>query len=189
MQTRRRLHQTDQQDYSSSSTYTIQEDQQGGAGAGSVGTGTAGGSVGLLAQSLVPPPTGHEAAIHIGDNYQSGDSISTPDYSDDKYGKAARQWNLRAFSGHALRTLSAAAAVVTGNQPGINNDSQSNYSYPASIPTSSQFYQSKEEPQETEPVSQGPMVRMWSMPSSQTPLKTVTARSRLTSGFNALFKS
>ncbi|XP_033173302.1 syntaxin-5 [Drosophila mauritiana] len=151
MQTRRRVHQTDQQDYSSSSTYTIQEDQQGGAGAGSVGTGTAGGSVGLLAQSLVPPPTGHEATIHIGDNHQLGDSISTPDYSDDKYGKAARQWNLRAFSGHALRTLSAAAAVVTGNQPGNNNDSQSNYSYPASIPTSSQFYQSKEEPQEPEP--------------------------------------
>ncbi|EDV58098.1 syntaxin-5 [Drosophila erecta] len=154
MQTRRRLHQTDQQDYSSSSTYTIQADHQGGAGAGtgSVGTGTAVGSVGLLTQSLVPPTTGHEAAIHIGDTNQSDNSIPSPDYSDDKYGKAARQWNLRAFSGHALRTLSAAAAVVTGNQPGISNDSQSQYTnYPASIPSSSQFYQSKEEPQEPEP--------------------------------------
>ncbi|KAH8353594.1 hypothetical protein KR084_011990 [Drosophila pseudotakahashii] len=151
MQTRRRLHQTDQQDYSSS-TYTIQEDQQGGAGAGSGATGAAGGSAGLLAQSLVQPPTAHEAAIHIGDNNQSGQSLAAADYSDDKYGKAARQWNLRAFSGQALRTLTAAAAVVTGNQPGVNNNSQSNYSYkPASIPTSSQFYQPQQEHQEPEP--------------------------------------
>ncbi|XP_016981086.1 syntaxin-5 [Drosophila rhopaloa] len=153
MQTRRRLHQTDQQDYSSSSTYTIQEDQQGGAGAGagSGGLGAAGGSVGLLAQSLAQPPIAHEAAIHIGDTTQTGESFAA-DYSDDKYGKAARQWNLRAFSGQALRTLSAAAAVVTGNQPGINNNSQSNYgSYPASIQSSSQFYQPKEEHQEPEP--------------------------------------
>ncbi|XP_070067725.1 syntaxin-5 [Drosophila takahashii] len=153
MQTRRRLHQTDQQDYSSS-TYTIQEDQQGGAGAGSGATGAAGGSVGLLAQSLVQPPTAHEAAIHIGDTSQSGQSLAAADYSDDKYGKAARQWNLRAFSGQALRTLTAAAAVVTGNQPGANSYSQSNYnSYnPASIPTSSQFYQqSQQELEEPEP--------------------------------------
>jgi len=150
MQTRRRLHQTDQQDYSSS-TYTIQEDQQGGAGAGSGGTGAAGGSVGLLAQSLVQPPSAHEAAIQIGDANQSGQSLAAVDYSDDKYGKAARQWNLRAFSGQALRTLTAAAAVVTGNQPGTNDNSQSSYSYQASIPTSSQFYQPREEHQESEP--------------------------------------
>ncbi|XP_017134145.1 syntaxin-5 [Drosophila elegans] len=151
MQTRRRLHQTDQDYSSSSSTYTIQEDQQGGAGAGSGGSGAVVGS-GLLAQSLVQPPTAHEAAIHIGDTTQTGESLAADDYSDDKYGKAARQWNLRAFSGQALRTLSAAAAVVTGNQPGINNNSQSNYSsYPASIPTSSQFYPLKEEHQEPDP--------------------------------------
>ncbi|XP_052851384.1 syntaxin-5 [Drosophila gunungcola] len=151
MQTRRRLHQTDQDYSSSSSTYTIQEDQQGGAGAGSGGSGAVVGS-GLLAQSLVQPPTAHEAAIHIGDTTHTGESLAAEDYSDDKYGKAARQWNLRALSGQALRTLSAAAAVVTGNQPGINNNSQSNYSsYPASIPTSSQFNQPKEEHQEPEP--------------------------------------
>ncbi|XP_017083473.1 syntaxin-5 [Drosophila eugracilis] len=148
MQTRRRLHQTDQQDYSSS-TYTIQEDQQGGAVAGSGGTGTAGGS-GLLAQSQIQPPTANEAAIHIGDTNLLGESL-TADYSDDKYGKAARQWNLRAFSGQALRTLSAAAAVVTGNQPGINNNNQNSYSYPTSIPTTSQLYQPKEDYQELEP--------------------------------------
>ncbi|XP_017056508.1 syntaxin-5 [Drosophila ficusphila] len=153
MQTRRRLHQTDQQDYSSSSTYTIQEDQQGGAGAGAGfgGTGAVGGSVGLTAQSLIQSPTAHEAAIHIGETNQLGESLAA-DYSDDKYGKAARQWNLRAFSGQALRTLSAAAAVVTGNQPGINNNnSQSNYSYPASSASSSQLYQPKEEHLEPEP--------------------------------------
>ncbi|KAH8413395.1 hypothetical protein KR009_010551 [Drosophila setifemur] len=143
MQTRRRLHQADQQDYNGTSTYTIPagEDQQAGAGpTGFGGSGAAGGSGGLLAQPLAYPsqPAAHEAAIHIGDPH-SGESLA-PD-SDDKYGKAARQWNLRAFSGQALRTLSAAAAVVTGNQPG-NNNNPSSYNYPtASIPTRGQIAQ------------------------------------------------
>ncbi|KAH8282921.1 hypothetical protein KR054_010770 [Drosophila jambulina] len=142
MQTRRRLHQTDQQDYSSSSssTYTIQagEDQhQTGSGA-SAASGAAGGSGGILVQ---PPQATVDAAIHIGD----AQSLA-PD-SDDKYGKAARQWNLRAFSGQALRTLSAAAAVVTGNnQPDTNFNSQNNYNY--NPPTS---HLSQEEQFEPEP--------------------------------------
>ncbi|XP_020804547.1 syntaxin-5 [Drosophila serrata] len=132
MQTRRRLHQTDQQDYSSSSTYTIQtgeDHHQTGSGT-SAALGAAGGSGGLLVQPLgypQQPQASVDAAIHIGDA-QAGQSLA-PD-SDDKYGKAARQWNLRAFSGQALRTLSAAAAVVTGNnQPDTNFNSQNNYNY------------------------------------------------------------
>lgn len=159
MQTRRRLHQTDQQDYNSSSTYTIQagEDhhQTGpGAGAGSGGQGAASGSGGLLVQPLGYPPqqqASAEAAIHIGDA-QSGAQSLAPD-SDDKYGKAARQWNLRAFSGQALRTLSAAAAVVTGNnQPDTNFNSQNNYNYNStSVPTSGQLSQEEQFDQEPEP--------------------------------------
>ncbi|XP_017019224.1 syntaxin-5 [Drosophila kikkawai] len=156
MQTRRRLHQTDQQDYSSSSTYTIQtgEDQhQTGSGA-SAALGPAGGSGGLLVQPLgypQQPQASVDAAIHIGDA-QSGQSLA-PD-SDDKYGKAARQWNLRAFSGQALRTLSAAAAVVTGNnQPDTNFNSQNNYNYnPASgISATGQFQQEDHFDPEPEP--------------------------------------
>ncbi|EDW39903.1 GL16332 [Drosophila persimilis] len=121
MQTRRRLHQTDQQDYSN--TYTLQatEDQQASSG---------GGPHALIQpgqQSLLQPAgVTLDSAIHIGDP-QSLASSGTTD-SDDKYGKAARQWNLRAFSGQALRTLSAAAAVVTGNHPGDNNN-DNNYHY------------------------------------------------------------
>ncbi|KAH8351449.1 hypothetical protein KR059_002618 [Drosophila kikkawai] len=156
MQTRRRLHQTDQQDYSSSSTYTIQtgkDQHQTGSGA-SAALGPAGGSGGLLVQPLgypQQPQASVDAAIHIGDA-QSGQSLA-PD-SDDKYGKAARQWNLRAFSGQALRTLSAAAAVVTGNnQPDTNFNSQNNYNYnPASgISATGQFQQEDHFDPEPEP--------------------------------------
>ncbi|XP_017097782.2 syntaxin-5 [Drosophila bipectinata] len=149
---RRRLHQSDQQDYSSTSTYTIQAaaDQQGGptGPAGFGGSGAVGGSGGLLAQPLVYPtqPVAFESTIQIG---ESGQSLA-PD-SDDKYGKAARQWNLRAFSGQALRTLSAAAAVVTGNQPGANNNNQDSYNYSASIPSSRQGFIQSEEHFEPEP--------------------------------------
>ncbi|BFF95179.1 syntaxin-5 [Drosophila madeirensis] len=125
MQTRRRLHQTDQQDYSSS-TYTLHaaEDQQASGGGGPHALVQPG------QQSPLQPPGGVltlDSAIHIGDP-QSLASAQTTD-SDDKYGKAARQWNLRAFSGQALRTLSAAAAVVTGSHPGDNNNDNNNYNY------------------------------------------------------------
>lgn len=126
MQTRRRHQQTDQQDYSSiySVPHTPQDQHQQ-----------------QLQQSLIQPgqqqllyvaqqqqqPT-FEAAINIGEP-QSGPGVD----SDDKYDKAARQWNLfsgiSTRSGQALRTfiqqpLSAAAAVVTGNHPvqGLNSD-------------------------------------------------------------------
>ncbi|KAH8249517.1 hypothetical protein KR032_010180 [Drosophila birchii] len=151
MQTRRRLHQTDQQDYSSS-TYTIQtgEDQhQTGSGA-SAALGAAGGSGGLLVQQPLgypqQPQASVDAAIHIGD----AQTQLAPD-SDDKYGKAARQWNLRAFSGQALRTLSAAAAVVTGNNqpPDTNLNSHNNYNYnPASGGQFSQEEQFEPEPEQ-----------------------------------------
>lgn len=129
MQTRRRHQQTDQQDNSSnySVPHTPQEQYQQHQ---------------QLQQPLIQPgqqqllyvaqqPT-FEAAINIGEP-QSGPGAD----SDDKYDKAARQWNLfsgiSTRSGQALRTfiqqpLSAAAAVVTGNHPVQASGSDNNNS-------------------------------------------------------------
>ncbi|KAH8271034.1 hypothetical protein KR018_001216 [Drosophila ironensis] len=129
MQTRRRLHPTDQQDYASTSTYTI---YAGSSTQDHLGLAAVGSS-GAAAQPLLQPPAAFEAAIQIGDPDQGSRDAD----ADDKYGKAARQWNLRAFSGQALRTLSAAAAVVTGsNQPG-DSTQQDTYSSSISTPIAS----------------------------------------------------
>ncbi|XP_064548620.1 syntaxin-5 [Drosophila montana] len=128
MQTRRRHQQTDQQEFSSNYSapqlplqQSLQQPQQ-------------------QQQTLIQPrqtqllyvaqqPT-FEAAINIGDAQSSAEA-------DDKYDKAARQWNLfsgiSSRSGQALRTyiqqpLSAAAAVVTGNHPNQTQISDNNNS-------------------------------------------------------------
>lgn len=130
MQTRRRHQQTDQQEFSSNYSapqlplqQSLQQPQQQ-----------------LQQQTLIQPgqtqllyaaqqPT-FEAAINIGDAQSSAEA-------DDKYEKAARQWNLfsgiSSRSGQALRTfiqqpLSAAAAVVTGNHPNQTQNSDNNNS-------------------------------------------------------------
>lgn len=126
MQTRRRHQQTDQQEFSSN--YSVQQlpqqeqlQQQ---------------------QSLIQP--GQQQLLYVGPPSEAAINIGEPSSSvdaDDKYDKAARQWNL--FSGissrssQALRTfiqqpLSAAAAVVTGNHPNLsqsldNNNSSNSY--------------------------------------------------------------
>lgn len=146
MQTRRRHQQTDQQDYSSnySVPHTPQEQQQQHHQ--------------QLQHTLIQPgqqqllyvaqqPT-FEAAINI------GEPLSGPRAdSDDKYDKAARQWNLfsgiSTRSGQALRTfiqqpLSAAAAVVTGNHPvpassSDNNNSVYNFGQSQAQPAREEF--------------------------------------------------
>ncbi|XP_068143643.1 syntaxin-5 [Drosophila tropicalis] len=143
MQTRRRLHQQDQQDYYTTNSVNYQtEDQrphhhQPGASEGGSGGG-GGGVIHTLIQPVQQPLLQHhqqqqqqfhnEASISIG--VVDPSQLATQPDPDDKYGKAARQWNLRAFSGQALRTLSAAAAVVTGNHPGDNNN-YDKYNYSA----------------------------------------------------------
>ncbi|XP_030384326.1 syntaxin-5 [Scaptodrosophila lebanonensis] len=143
MQTRRRYHQTDQQDYNSTNYQNGGvSDQQGGSTGLSYTLIQPGeqqpqhqplfySAGGATAQDQQPKPS-PEAAIQIG-------AQGVADV-DDKYGKAARQWNLRSFStklqassGQALRTfiqqpLSAAAAVVTGNHPTQSSDNN-NYDY------------------------------------------------------------
>ncbi|TDG45386.1 hypothetical protein AWZ03_008152 [Drosophila navojoa] len=125
MQTRRRHQQTDQQEFSSNySVQQLPQQEQLQQQQSLIQPGQK--------QLYVAPPS--EAAINIGETFSSGDA-------DDKYDKAARQWNLfsgiSSRSGQALRTfiqqpLSAAAAVVTGNHPNQsqsldNNNSSNNY--------------------------------------------------------------
>ncbi|EDW11303.1 syntaxin-5 [Drosophila mojavensis] len=130
MQTRRRHQQTDQQEFSSNySVQQLPQQEQLQQQQSLIHPGQ---------QQLlyVAPPS--EAAINIGEPSSSVDA-------DDKYDKAARQWNLfsgiSSRSGQALRTfiqqpLSAAAAVVTGNHPNqsqsLDNNNSSN-SYEKSV--------------------------------------------------------
>lgn len=133
MQTRRRHQQTDQQEFSSN--YSVQQlpQQEQLQQQQQQSLVQHPGQQQLL---FVAPPL--EAAINIGEPSTSVDT-------DDKYDKAARQWNLfsgiSSRSGQALRTfiqqpLSAAAAVVTGNHPNqsqnFDNNNTSN-SYEKSI--------------------------------------------------------
>ncbi|XP_023175440.2 syntaxin-5 [Drosophila hydei] len=133
MQTRRRHQQTDQQEFSSN--YSVQQlpQQEQLQQQQQQSLVQHPGQQQLL---FVAPPL--EAAINIGEPSSSVDT-------DDKYDKAARQWNLfsgiSSRSGQALRTfiqqpLSAAAAVVTGNHPNqsqnFDNNNTSN-SYEKSI--------------------------------------------------------
>ncbi|KAH8377372.1 hypothetical protein KR093_005110 [Drosophila rubida] len=124
MQTRRRHQQTDQEytsNYSSvphpSSEQQQQQQQQHS-------TLIQPGQQQFLYAAQQPT---FEAAINIGEAQLAADD------ADDKYDKAARQWNLfsgiSSRSGQALRSfiqqpLSAAAAVITGNHPqqGDNNN-------------------------------------------------------------------
>ncbi|EDW63905.1 syntaxin-5 [Drosophila virilis] len=128
MQTRRRHQQTDQQEFSSNYSAPLlplqqslpqpQQQQQ---------TLIQPGQTQLLYAAQQPT---FEAAINIGDAQSSVEA-------DDKYEKAARQWNLfsgiSSRSGQALRTfiqqpLSAAAAVVTGNHSNQTQNSDNNNS-------------------------------------------------------------
>ncbi|KAM8716023.1 hypothetical protein ACLKA7_002981 [Drosophila subpalustris] len=121
MQTRRRHQQTDQEYTSNHSVphpHPLEQQQQ------QYQTLIQPGQQPLLYVAQQQPTL--EAAISIGEPQSVADA-------DDKYDKAARQWNLfsgiSSRSGQALRTfiqqpLSAAAAVVTGNHPDNNN---SNY--------------------------------------------------------------
>ncbi|EDW03789.1 syntaxin-5 [Drosophila grimshawi] len=141
MQTRRRHQQTDQQEYSSNYSVpntSLQQNQQQHQEQQH--------SLIQLGQQQQQQPVLYvtqqpvlEAAINIGEPQ----SISGDVDADDKYDKAARQWNLfsgiSSRSGQALRTfiqqpLCAAAAVVTGNHStqgynkvDNNNSSSSNY--------------------------------------------------------------
>ncbi|ALC39755.1 Syx5 [Drosophila busckii] len=132
MQTRRRLHQTDQQEYNNTnylnqsvSSAPLEQQQQT--------LNQPGHEHSQLLYASVQPRS--EAAINIGEAQSLTDA-------DDKYGKAARQWNLfsgiSSRSGQALRTyiqqpLSAAAAVVTGNSPlHADNNNSSAYNFVAS---------------------------------------------------------
>ncbi|KAH8402964.1 hypothetical protein KR222_001530 [Zaprionus bogoriensis] len=125
MQTRRRHQQTDQQDYSSN--YSVphspleqqQQQQQQQHHHPQQQTLIQPGQQQLLQYTAQQPS--FEAAINIGEPLSGAVADA-----DDKYDKAARQWNLfsgiSTRSGQALRTfiqqpLSAAAAVVTGNHP------------------------------------------------------------------------